>query len=104
MKKEEELQDLVRECIDTGVVDSEIFRRAKELGYSNNKRILETIIEGRRERIDVVKRFRGSTANKKEEAKEKVDEKAKQNSKDDKKNILQHFVENIISPISCIAN
>ena len=53
MKKEEELQDLVRECLDTGVMDSEIFRRAKELGYTNNKRILETIIEGRRERIDV---------------------------------------------------
>lgn len=65
--KKEELQDLVRECLDTGVVDSEIFRRAKELGYTNNKRILETIIEGRK-RIDVMKRFRGS--NTKEEAKE----------------------------------
>ena len=67
--KKEELQDLVRECLDTGVVDSEIFRRAKELGYTNNKRILETIIEGRK-RIDVMKRFRGS--NTKEEAKEEA--------------------------------
>ena len=49
-------------------MDSEIFRRAKELGYSNNKRILETIIEGEGT-MSVVKRFVRST-NKKEEAKE----------------------------------
>ena len=59
MKNEEEekeqLEHFVRSCLDKGIIDSEIFRRAKELGYTKNERILETLIEARRKRV--VKRF-----------------------------------------------